>query len=41
MKARLATFKLNGKASICWEDLNNVKGVREEDLSWERFEKYF
>jgi hypothetical protein len=41
LKARVATFNLNGKASIWWEDLKNVKGVREEDLSWERFEKYF
>jgi hypothetical protein len=41
MKARVATFNLNGKASIWWEDLKNMKGVREEDLSWERFEKYF
>jgi hypothetical protein len=41
MKARVATFNLNGKASIWWEDLKNVKGVCEEDLSWERFEKYF
>jgi hypothetical protein len=37
----VATFNLNGKASIWWEDLKNVKGVREEDLSWEKFEKYF
>jgi hypothetical protein len=41
MKARVATFNLNRKASIWWEDLKNVKGVREEDLSWGRFEKYF
>ena len=41
MKARVATFNLNGKASIWWEDLKNVKGIHEEDLSWERFEKYF
>jgi hypothetical protein len=41
MKARVATFNLNGKASIWWEDLKNVKGVHEEDLSWEWFEKYF
>jgi hypothetical protein len=41
MKARVTTFNLNGKASIWWEDLKNVKGVRKEDLSWERFEKYF
>jgi hypothetical protein len=37
----VATFNLNGKASIWWEDLKNVKGVHEEDLSWEQFEKYF
>jgi hypothetical protein len=32
---------LNGKDSIWWEDLKNVKGIHEEDLSWEWFEKYF
>jgi hypothetical protein len=31
---------LNGKASIWWEDLRNVKGIHEE-LSWKQFEKYF
>jgi hypothetical protein len=41
LKARVATFNLNGKASIWWEDLKNMKGVREEDLSWKQFEKYF
>jgi hypothetical protein len=33
LKARVATFNLNGKDSIWWEDLKNMKGVREEDLS--------
>ena len=32
---------MNGKASIWCEDLKNMKGVRKEDLSWKRFEKYF
>jgi hypothetical protein len=32
---------LNGKASIWWEDLRNVKGIHEKDLSWKQFEKYF
>jgi hypothetical protein len=41
LKARISTFNLNEKVSIWWEDLKNVKGVRKEDLSWERFEKYF
>ena len=33
LKARVATFNLNGKNSIWWEDLKNVKGIHEEDLS--------
>jgi hypothetical protein len=37
----VATFNLNRKSSIWWEDLKNMKGVREEDLSWKRFKKYF
>jgi hypothetical protein len=41
LKARVSTFNLNGKASIWWEDLKNVKGVHEEDLSRKQFEKYF
>jgi len=32
---------LNGKASIWWEDLINVKGIHEKELSWKQFEKYF
>jgi hypothetical protein len=41
LKAQVATFNLNGKASIWWEDLKNVKGIHEEGLSCERFERYF
>jgi hypothetical protein len=41
LKSGVATFNLNGKDSIWWEDLKNVKGIHEEDLSWERFERYF
>jgi hypothetical protein len=37
----VATFNLNGKDSIWWEDLKNMKGVCEEDLSSKQFEKYF
>jgi hypothetical protein len=32
---------MNGKASIWWEDLRNVKGIHEKDFSWKQFEKYF
>jgi hypothetical protein len=41
LKARVVAFNLNGKASIWWEDLKNVKGIHEEGMSWERFEIYF
>jgi hypothetical protein len=41
LKARISIFNLNGKASIWWEDLRNVKGFHEKDLSWKQFEKYF
>jgi hypothetical protein len=32
---------LNGKASIWWEDLKNVKAIHEDGLSWKHFEKHF
>jgi hypothetical protein len=41
LKAQIAIFNLNGKASILWQDLKNVKGIHEEDLSWKHFEKKF
>jgi hypothetical protein len=41
LKAQIAIFNLNGKASIWWEDLRNVKGIHEKDLSRKQFEKYF
>jgi hypothetical protein len=33
LKAQITIFNLNGKASIWWEDLRNVKGIHEKDLS--------
>lgn len=41
MKVKVATFSLKGKANIWWEDLKNLKGIREEELSWKEFEEYF
>jgi hypothetical protein len=41
LEARITIFNLNGKASIWWEDIRNVKGVHDKDLSWKHFEKYF
>jgi hypothetical protein len=41
LKVQVTIFNLNGKASIWWEDLMNVKGIHEKDVSWKQFEKYF
>jgi hypothetical protein len=32
---------MNENDSIFWEDLRNVKGIHEKDLSWKQFEKHF
>jgi len=32
---------MNGGASIWWEDLREVKGLKESKLTWKQFEKYF
>jgi hypothetical protein len=37
LKPRITIFNLNGKASIWWEYLRNVKGVHQNDLSWKQF----
>jgi hypothetical protein len=41
LKDQITIFNLNGKDSIWWEDLRNVKGIHEKDLSWKQFVKYF
>ena len=41
MKAKITTFSLKGKTNIWWEDVNNVKGIREEELIWDEFERLF
>jgi hypothetical protein len=39
-KARISIFNLNGGASIWWEDLKEIKGLKERKLTWKQFEKY-
>jgi hypothetical protein len=41
LKAQITIFNLNGKDSIWWEDLKNVKRIHEKELSWKQFEKHF
>jgi len=39
VKARIAMFSLRGKAEIWWEDVKNVRGIDEEELTWSEFER--
>eukprot|EP00253_Pinus_taeda_P028202 PITA_28202 len=41
LKARLAIFQLQGKATLWWEEVKIVKGVTERTITWEKFQKYF
>lgn len=41
LKARLAIFQLQGKATLWWEEIKIVKGVIERNITWEKFQKYF
>ena len=41
MKVRMAIYNLKGKASIWWEDLKLAKGLKEKQLEWSDFKKYF
>jgi len=41
LKARLAIFQLQGKATLWWEEIKIVKGVSEHTITWEKFQKYF
>ena len=41
MKARVAIFNLNGRASIWWENFKQVKRINERRLKWKHFKKYF
>ena len=39
MKEKITKFSLKGKAYIQWEDVNNVRDIHEEELSWIEFER--
>jgi hypothetical protein len=41
MKEKVAIFNLNGGSSIWWEDLKNINGLKESNLTWKQFENYF
>ena len=41
LKARLAIFQLQAKATLWWEEVKMVQGVSEQDVTWEMFQRYF
>ena len=41
LKARMAIYNLTGKADIWWQDLKRVKGIREKNINWSTFKKFF
>ena len=41
MKMRMAIYNLKGRASIWWQDLNISKGIKEKNLEWSKFKKFF
>jgi hypothetical protein len=41
MKVRMAIYNMKGKASIWWQDLKLAKGLKEKQLEWFDFKKYF
>ena len=41
MNARVSIFNLNGRASIWWENLRQVKKISERKITWKHFKKYF
>ena len=41
MKARLAIFNLNGKATRWWRDLKNTKKDEVKEIQWSNFRRTF
>eukprot|EP00253_Pinus_taeda_P028245 PITA_28245 len=41
LKARLAIFQLQGKATLWWEEVKIVKGVTEQNITWDNFKRFF
>jgi hypothetical protein len=41
MKVRMTIYNLKGKESIWWQDLKLSKGLKEKQMEWSDFKKYF
>lgn len=41
MKARLAIYQLQGKATLWWEEMKMIHAIDEKKLTWEDFQVKF
>ena len=41
LKAGMVIYNLMGKDDIWWQDLKRVKGIREKNINWSTFKRYF
>jgi hypothetical protein len=41
MEAKISIYHLQGKASMWWDQLKQVKHIDEKRISWKYFKKYF
>ena len=41
MKVIMAIYNLKGKGGIWWQDLKLAKGLKEKQMEWSDFKKYF
>ena len=37
----MVIYNLSGKANIWWQYLKRVRGIREKNVNWSTFKKYF
>jgi hypothetical protein len=40
-KGRIAMYQLKGKESMWWDQLVQVQHIREKDITWKEFKRYF
>ena len=41
LKARMAIYNLSRKVDIWWQHLKRVKGIKEKNVNWSNFKRYF
>ena len=41
LKARRGIYNLSKKVDIWWQDLKRVKGIKEKNVNWSNFKRYF